>query len=1100
VEANGATLDEQRFPGRQGRIVFAYLAAQKGRPVPRDELAELLWGEELPATWDKALRVLMTKLRALLEECGIDGSTALKSAFGCYKLSLPPGAWIDVDAAAEAAERAVTALAAGELGDARSQAEVATALARRSFLPGEDGPWVEERRRDLRDILVRALECLRDASFASGDFVEAARNGREVLQLEPFRESAYRRLMEAHAAAGNPAEALRVYEGCRRFLADELGAYPSPETEAIYVEILRSKRASAPKQPVTADERRRRKAIVLAVALVLAGAAVAGAFLLVREGGAGASLVEVDGNAVAALDASSGGIRHTVEAPVAPTALAAGYGYVWAASADSNTVVVLDPETNTVRDTIAVESAPGGIAVGGGWAWVTNSLTGSVSQISPETLSVVQTIRVGNGPTGIAFGRGHVWVTNTSDHTVSKLRASDGRPVETFAAGPDPGAVAIGEGAVWIASKLSATVLKLSPESGEVLDRIPVGEGPAAIGVGAGSVWVANTLSGTVSQIDPRSGQLRGTVAVGPSADGIAVTRRDVWAASALAGTVSRITGSGRDPIQVRTGGRPTALAPSEGTVYVGLRPSGAAHAGGTLRVVFSAGDPPEIDTATAYSPEAWRTLVLTNDGLVGWRRVGGQAGTELVPDLAVSLPSVSEDRRSYTFQLRAGVRYSDGRLVKASDVRYSLERLFKLKPRPQPAAVDFYRGIVGGDRCSRRPSRCDLSHGIVTDDRVGTVIFRLRAPDPEFSFKLAMPFAYVLPAGTGLHEAVRRPLPATGPYRIASTSPSGAVRLVRNSRFREWSSAAQPAGFADEILIRVHASAAERARLVAGGKADYTWGTGGEPLPISPAHRPRLHLAPVPATYYLVFDPTRPPFDDVRARRAVNFALDRGKLLGLGGGQSAGRPTCQVLPPNFPGYRPYCPYTLDPSRSGWSAPDLARARRLVKASGTTGATVDIWWSHEFNQRRGRYVEQVLRSLGYRARLRVLSETEGGYWEAIEAPGATWHLAGGGWFADYSAASTFMNLLECSSPRPFNLGRFCDRAIDAKIRQALRLQEQNPAAANASWAEIDRALVDKAPWVPLHTPYSRDFVSKRVGNYQHHPLWGALLSQLWVRE
>jgi DNA-binding SARP family transcriptional activator len=125
--------------------VFAYLAAQKGRPVPRDELAELLWGDELPPTWEKALRVLMTKLRALLEECGIDGSTALTSAFGCYKLTLPAGVWIDVDAAVEAVERAEAALAAGDLSEARSQGAAAAALARRSFLPGEDGLWVEEK-------------------------------------------------------------------------------------------------------------------------------------------------------------------------------------------------------------------------------------------------------------------------------------------------------------------------------------------------------------------------------------------------------------------------------------------------------------------------------------------------------------------------------------------------------------------------------------------------------------------------------------------------------------------------------------------------------------------------------------------------------------------------------------------------------------------------------------------------------------------------------------------------------------------------------------------------------------------------------------------
>jgi len=200
----------------------------------------MLWGDELPATWEKALRVLMTKLRALLEECGIDGSTALTSAFGCYKLTLPDGAWIDIDAAVESVEQAEAALAADDLDQARAQASTAAELARRSFLPGEDGPWVEEKRRDLRDLLVRALECLRDASLAEENFGDAVRYAAEITELEPFRETSYRALMQAHAAAGNPAEALRVYERCRRFLADELGAFPSAESQAVYLEILRS--------------------------------------------------------------------------------------------------------------------------------------------------------------------------------------------------------------------------------------------------------------------------------------------------------------------------------------------------------------------------------------------------------------------------------------------------------------------------------------------------------------------------------------------------------------------------------------------------------------------------------------------------------------------------------------------------------------------------------------------------------------------------------------------------------------------------------------------------------------------------------------------
>jgi branched-chain amino acid transport system substrate-binding protein len=202
--------------------------------------------------------------------------TALTSAFGCYKLSLPTGSWIDVDAAREALERAETELAVGDVIHAKSQAATAAELARRVFLPGEDAPWVEEKRRDLHEVLGRAVECLRDASFGAADFAEAVRHAEEVTQLEPFREAGYRRLMESHIAAGNPAEALRVYERCRQFLADELGAYPSLETEAVYLDVLRAENGTD--EPVDAERqqspeprpRRRRTTLLIAVGVLLA--------------------------------------------------------------------------------------------------------------------------------------------------------------------------------------------------------------------------------------------------------------------------------------------------------------------------------------------------------------------------------------------------------------------------------------------------------------------------------------------------------------------------------------------------------------------------------------------------------------------------------------------------------------------------------------------------------------------------------------------------------------------------------------------------------------------------------------------------------------
>ena len=238
VEAEGVLMDEKRFPGRQSRVLFAYLVAEQGRPVPRDELAEALWGETPPPTWEKALTVNISKLRGLLAESGVTAPNTLTSAFGCYRLELPEGTWVDVIAAADAAEEAEAALAAGDLENAKALATHAASLARLLFLPGEEGPWVVAKRGELADIVHRALSCLAEASLRTGDPSQAGKAAEEAISLEPYRESGYRRLMQAHAAAGNRAEALRVYERCRKLLAEELGAYPSPETESFYRELL----------------------------------------------------------------------------------------------------------------------------------------------------------------------------------------------------------------------------------------------------------------------------------------------------------------------------------------------------------------------------------------------------------------------------------------------------------------------------------------------------------------------------------------------------------------------------------------------------------------------------------------------------------------------------------------------------------------------------------------------------------------------------------------------------------------------------------------------------------------------------------------------
>jgi DNA-binding SARP family transcriptional activator len=238
VERGDALVPEKRLPGRQGRLTFVVLAWERGRAVSVDELAEILWDGAPPAAWQTALRALVSKLRSALDDVGT-GAT-IEHAFGCYQLRLPVDAWIDVEAADAAVHEAEAAFGAGDLQSAIGAALVANAIARRPFLPGDAGAWVERRREHLRQVRVRSLEARGRAALANDDPVGAVTDAELVVELQPYRETGHVLLMQAHVAAGNPAQALASYERLRIRLADELGTAPSPETEAVFLGILAS--------------------------------------------------------------------------------------------------------------------------------------------------------------------------------------------------------------------------------------------------------------------------------------------------------------------------------------------------------------------------------------------------------------------------------------------------------------------------------------------------------------------------------------------------------------------------------------------------------------------------------------------------------------------------------------------------------------------------------------------------------------------------------------------------------------------------------------------------------------------------------------------
>ncbi|CAN5798900.1 hypothetical protein BH20ACT6_BH20ACT6_14050 [soil metagenome] len=237
IESADTVLDSAAFPGRQGRLAFAYLAVAPRR-VDRDQLAEVLWPDGVPAAWDPALSAVVSKLRRLLAGVGDHGGDWLEGVRGGYELRLPAGSWIDLRQAVNCLDRAEGAVASGEGRAGWSNAAVATAILRRPFLPGDTGPWADDTRRMLHDYEVRAYETLAGAWLLCGNAEAAAVAARTAVDLAPFRESCYARLMRAHLSAGNRAEAVRVYHELSGLLRESLGVSPAGEVEQLFRRAL----------------------------------------------------------------------------------------------------------------------------------------------------------------------------------------------------------------------------------------------------------------------------------------------------------------------------------------------------------------------------------------------------------------------------------------------------------------------------------------------------------------------------------------------------------------------------------------------------------------------------------------------------------------------------------------------------------------------------------------------------------------------------------------------------------------------------------------------------------------------------------------------
>src|SRR5712691_1820044 len=427
-------------------------------------------------------------------------------------------------------------------------------------------------------------------------------------------------------------------------------------------------------------------------------------------------------------------------------------------------------------------------------------------------------------------------------------------------------------------------------------------------------------------------------------------------------------------------------------------------HRGGTLKLLAKAAGG-TLDPQVNYTLQYWQLYQATYDGLLGFTKAGGSAAFDVVPDLAENLPTPTNGGKTWVFKLRKGIKFSNGQPVTVKDVVASFQRIFKVK---SPTSGSFYAGIVGAKACLAKPASCTLKGGVSANAKANTVTINLIAPDPEFKYKLAVPHASIVPASSPSSDAGTKPIPTTGAYYFASYNPNKQLVMKRNPYFKEWSKDAMPDGYPDQITQSYGLTVEAQITAIENGQADWT-------LESPPADRlnemgtkyaSQTHVETLTAFWYAPMNTRLAPFNNLKARQAVNYAIDRNALVKIFGGPKLATPSCQVLPPGFPGHVDYCPYTKNPGKK-WSAPDLAKAKQLVKESGTAGQKVAVVSSDdEVNKATAVYLQSVLNQIGYKASVKPISGNI--FFTYAQNTKNKVQINVQQWYQDYPAASDFL--------------------------------------------------------------------------------------------
>jgi peptide/nickel transport system substrate-binding protein len=483
------------------------------------------------------------------------------------------------------------------------------------------------------------------------------------------------------------------------------------------------------------------------------------------------------------------------------------------------------------------------------------------------------------------------------------------------------------------------------------------------------------------------------------------------------------------------------------------------------------------MDPGLSYRLESWQLFQDVYLGLVVKAHVSCQTDNcaKILPGLATTTGTVTNGGKNYKFTLRQGIKYSNGEPVKASDFKNTIIRDFRLNS----PGIGFFSNIVGIDACEANPTKCSDISGIVTDDKAGTVEIDLKTPESDFLYVLSIPFTAVVPSSTPDKDTESPPPPAAGPYYIASYSPSKSFVAKRNPYWKKGEISSLPDGNPDKIVATMTDDQSQSAQLVASDQYMYDENIlPTDRLSYYKSKYPdQIKFFTTPSTYYFFMNQRLAPFNNLKARQAVNYAVNRQQLVNLRGG--LGVPTWNFLPPSYPQYKKITP-TPYPY-------NLQKAKQLVRESGTAGQKVTVYTISDVavDLSTGEYLQGQLNKIGYKATLKPLAGAN--YFTVMGNQSTKAQIGFTNWFEDYPYPSDWFNILlngeHITQIHNNNYGNVDVKSINKEIDRldSLPPSEALSPSTNAAWAKVDHDLmVNNAATVPYLNAILTSFFSTKM--------------------